>query len=54
MMVGLPKIPDSAEIAEMISCAMQPMMADIKAIRVALEEQNKMLMGRENGNQAAK
>lgn len=42
-MVGLPKIPDSKEISEMIADAMTPMMADIRAIRKLLEEQNRFL-----------
>lgn len=48
--MGLPKIPDSKEIADMIEQAMKPMMSDIKAIREALEEQNRILAGAKNGN----
>ena len=45
--VGFPKIPDPQEIANLTAEAMSPMMLLLTEIRDLIEEQNKLLQGRE-------
>lgn len=41
--MGFPKIPDSEEIAAMVTTGLEPMMDELKTIRELLQEQNRIL-----------
>lgn len=45
--MGFPKIPDPQEIANLTAEAMSPMMLLLTEIRDLIQEQNKLLQGRE-------